>query len=139
MAFLHAEKGGRRGGKAVFPSGDPVPGWQCSGLVGSERRLGIACVKSGEPVRSPAASDQAGAAGAAVCCPCLAGGGEGRLHGCGPGIPAGQRPDVAAGNEVVGAYRLYALAGEFLPKLGIDDKELYVSPRDKEEKTTATR
>ena len=46
---------------------------------------------------------------------------------------------TARGNEVVGAYRLYALAGEFLPKLGIDDKELYVSPRDKEEKTTATR
>ncbi len=38
---------------------------------------------------------------------------------------------TARGNEIVGAYRLYALAGEFLPKLGIDAKPLYVSPQEK--------
>ncbi len=41
---------------------------------------------------------------------------------------------TARGNEIVGAYRLYALAGEFLPKIGIDDKPLYVSPRESDPK-----
>lgn len=39
---------------------------------------------------------------------------------------------TARGNEIVGAYRLYALAGQFLPVLNIDDKSLYVSQRESE-------
>ena len=37
---------------------------------------------------------------------------------------------TARGNEIVGAYRLYALAGQFLPVLNIDDKFLYASQRE---------
>lgn len=36
---------------------------------------------------------------------------------------------TARGNEIVGAYRLYALAGQFLPVLNIDDKSLRFSAK----------
>ena len=40
--------------------------------------------------------------------------------------------ETVSGNVIVGAYRLYALTGMLLPELGIDEKELYVSPRNRQ-------